>query len=462
MTEKKIIKPALLGGFRDLLPSEAIKLREVAAKIVAVYERFGFVPLETPCMERWDVLTGDDPDFNKSIFRAQVARGAEDKDQDIGEGENFALRFDLTVPLARVVAAYPKLPRPFKRWQLGRVFRGERPQAGRFREFYQLDFDTIGANSVTADAEVIQVMYEVMKALGIENFLIRFNTRRVLNGLAEMVGCGGKAKEVFRIIDKLDKVGLDGVLQELRRQPDNQFDENALALSEEQAAKVRAFLELKSDNADELLRQLTDFFGAGDSPSGNAGVEELATIVQILTSLNIPQRYWRLDLSVARGLDYYTGPVFETTLTDCPELGSVLSGGRFDGLTDRFMEGSNIAGVGASVGVDRLLVGMEKLGLVSQRQSVSQVLVTVFNAELEMGSLKLAQELRQAGVNAEVYLGNDATLRAQLAYATRQEIPLVVVIGPDEAARGQVQLKNMAERRQELLTKEELLAKLKA
>lgn len=454
------IKPELLGGFRDMLPTEAIIQQRMIDKVRRVYESFGFVPLETPCMEDRAVLTGNEPDFNKSIFEARITKGKEDSNvTDADWEQNYALRFDLTVPLARVVSAYPNLPKPFKRYQIGKVWRGERPQAGRYREFFQFDFDTIGSNSIMADVEVIQVMVATMRELGVEDFQVRFNTRKVLNGLAEVVGCGDNAKELFRIIDKMDKIGMDGVKAELQRQPDNSFDENALALSDQQTAMVMDFLTIGRSDPENMLDKLSAILGDG-SVSGKEGVEELQQIVAALTALGIPRRFWQLDLNVARGLDYYTGPVFETYLTKLPDLGSVFSGGRFDGLTNRFSPGSNIAGVGASVGIDRLIVGMQQLGLVTNEESLTDILVTIFSPEMASDSLKLAEELRSRGKCVELYLGDDRTLRAQVAYAAKKGIPFVVIAGPEEVSAGVVKLKTMATRAQDTLTKDELYSRL--
>ncbi|MDP3899838.1 MAG: histidine--tRNA ligase [bacterium] len=461
MSTKTItIKPELLGGFRDMLPGEAIMFQDMIATIRRVYESFGFVPLETPCMERWDVLTGN-AKVEKSIFTARIARGIEDeKIANATWEQNYTLRFDLTVPLARVVAAYPDLPKPFKRYQIGRVWRGEKPQAGRFREFYQFDFDTIGSNSILADVEVIQVMYATMTALGIKNFLIRFNTRKLLNGLAELVNCRERASEMLRVIDKLDKIGIEGVLVEMQRQPDNEYDESALAFSAEQATAVESFLEIRGDSTQDVIAQLKEFF-CGKSNVGEDGIREIEIIVATLRVLDIPEANWCFDLSVARGLDYYTGPVFETVLTDLSKLGSVFSGGRFDGLTNRFMPGSNIPGVGASVGVDRLLVGMQQLGLVTVKETLTDVLVTIFDQSdgaLRNASLHCCAELRSTGIRTELYLGEDHTLRAQLAYAQRKDIPFVIIIGPDELRQKKAQLKNMSKRTQQVLTVSECVA----
>jgi len=455
------IKPELLSGFRDMLPAEALARQKMISEIEEVYESFGFMPLKTPCMEKRDVLTGGSSDFNKSIFMARIVKGAEDKDVLEKEFEDdFALRFDLTVSLARVVAAYPELPRPFKRYQIGKVWRGERSQAGRFREFSQLDFDIIGSQTILADIEVLQIMYEVMKKLAIANFTIRFNSRKVLNGLAKIVGCGDKSKEMFRIIDKLDKIGLADVLSELQREPDNEWDESALAMSKQDSEKIARFLKIKEGNSENILKQLRSFFEENNDHN-QEGLKELEEISLALKNLDIPEKNCRIDLSVARGLDYYTGPVFETTLDDLPNLGSVFSGGRFDGLTNRFMAGSNVAGVGASVGVDRLFVGLEKLGLIEQKDSLTEVLVTVFNEKTRQESLRIANEIRKEGHLVEVYLGEDWSLRAQFAYAAKRGIPFAIVVGPDEIENQTMQLKDMTSRQQETLTLVECLIKIR-
>ena len=462
MARQRAIKPELVSGTRDLLPKSALALDSVVATIRKVYESFGFVPLETPCMEKWGVLTGNVTQFNKSLFRTSIVRGAEDSGTAGSElaSDDTALRFDLTVPLARVVSANPGLPKPFKRYQLGRVFRGERAQAGRFREFTQFDFDIVGSRSILADAEVIQVMYESMRALGVEKFIIRFNTRSLLNGLAELVGCDKKAKELFRVMDKASNIGVDAVLEELSRQPDNEWDESALAMSPDQTAKIKRFLEIRSSSAQETLSCARSLFADVQIDSADRGLQELETIVNLLASLGIPESFWRVDLSVARGLDYYTGPVFETELSEVPELGSVLSGGRFDGLADRFMPGSNIPGVGASVGIDRMVIGLQKLGLLPELDSITEALVTIFSSDLQETSLLFAQSLRAVGIKTELYLGEDSTLRAQFAYAAKQGISFVVVIGPDEASSGAVQLKEMRTRKQGVLTGEACIAKI--
>jgi histidyl-tRNA synthetase len=457
--ENKTIKPEIPGGFMDLLPEAAIAQEALFAKIKKIYKSFGYAPLDTPCMERTEVLTGGDKNFNKSIFIARVVKGEEDKKASGAEWEDsLGLRFDLTVPLSRVVSANPELVKPFKRYQIGKVWRGENSQAGRYREFYQCDFDIIGSNSILSDIEVVLVMNETLLALGVNNFTIRFNTRKILNGLAELAGCAERAKDFFRVVDKFDKIGTDGVLAELKRQPENAEDTGALGLSDEQAIKVRDFLQLVTLSKDKVLDGLKEFF-AGSSGLGEEGVKELTEISEALTKLEIPSERWRIDLSVARGLDYYTGPVFETTLNEMPELGSIFSGGRYDGLTNRFMENSNVPGIGASIGLSRLTVALKKLGLLPKKDSVTEALVTV-SAGLEMEALKISQQLRTAGINTEIYFGQDYTFRAQLSYAAKKNILFVVIAGEDEIKSGIVQLKNMSTREQKPLIVEEAIREM--
>ena len=445
----KTIKPEVLSGFQDYLPERMIAWQSLVEKIRRVYESFGFLPLDTPCMERPDVLTGGQA-FDKSVYVSRIVQGLEDRGQAVMEDIDSMLRFDLTVSLARVVAAYPKLPKPFKRYQIGKVWRGEKPQQGRFREFVQFDIDTIGSRSMLADTEIIQVMYAVMTALGIPDFLIKFNNRKILSALAEVVGCEGKVNNLCRVLDKVGDIGIDGVVKTLTSTETARAFEEKLVLSAEQAEIVQQFLSLQADTPEGLLETVGSLF-EGKSDLGMEGIGELREIAGNLNAIGIPRGAWQIDLSVARGLGYYTGPVFETVLTDVADMGSVFSGGRFDGLANRFMEGSNIPGVGASVGVDRLVAALEKRKVLTVRKSTADVLVTVFNSAMIPQSLGLAERLRKQGLNTELYV-EEAALGAQLGYAFTQEIPFVVIIGPDEAREGLVTLKTMATRKQEKLT----------
>ena len=434
-------KPEIPGGFRDYLPKEMIQRQGMLDTIRRVYESFGFSPLETPAIEKTEVLTGGQSSM--VIYNVNLSRG------EAADQQALSLRFDLTVPLARVVSAYPNdLPRPFRRYQCAKVWRGEKPQAGRFREFMQFDADIVGSDSMLADAETIWLMCSTMEALGFSRFVVRFNNRKILNALAERIGigdvAGDKAKEFFRILDKLEKIDWSGVEAELRRLPESSADTLALCLEDEAVNTVRRFIET-SGTDEEILAALPEILGEG--PSAREGVAELLEITNYLISIGLPRDNWKIDLSVARGLDYYTGPVFETTLLDLPEIGSVFSGGRYDGLVARFSN-ALLPATGASIGVDRLFAAMEKLGLVKGRQTTTQVLIVDFAKELRPNILGLAANLRRAGINTEIYEGTERVFKAQLAYAVSLEIPVVLIMGQDEAAKGVVQVKNMATRSQ--------------
>jgi len=429
------VKPEVLGGFRDYLPKDMINRQRMIDTIQRTYEMFGFVPLDTPALERSDVLGTDDPAFPMEVYKMKTG------DQSI------TLRFDLTVPLARVIAGYPELQKPFKRYQVGKVWRKEKPQAGRFREFLQFDADIVGSKSILADTEIVLLMCTTMKELGIDRFVVRFNDRKILNGLGEYAGFdSNQVKEVLRIIDKLEKIGLEAVVGELKNQ----------GLTDKAADKIVAFLNIRGGNF-EILSQLKNIFSG--IKVAEEGIGELQAIADNLVALGISQENWRIDISVARGLDYYTGPVFETTLLDLPEIGSVFSGGRFDGLIGRFTSTSTPA-VGASVGVDRLYVALEKMGKIVPVSTLTQVLVTIFDDSLQRDSLLLAQELRKNGIRAELYLGDERTLKAQIIYAAKQNIPFIVIIGPNEKEQGIVKLKDMKLREEKALTQEQCIATL--
>lgn len=424
----KSCKPEILGGFRDFLPSEATNRQDFLDKIRRVYERFGFEPLETPALERSAVLGTDDRDFDMEVYRFMAG------DIDV------SLRFDLTVPLSRVVAANPQLPKPFKRYQLGNVWRREKPQAGRFREFAQFDADIVGTASITADAEIVILIYNVMSALGVGNeILIRFNTRKIHNALPEIAGFPiERIKPVLRTIDKLEKIGIEKVKEELRRQPDNQFDDSAPALNEESIAVIEQFLAI-SGNSQDILDQLQQF--VGHSSIGQEGILELKKICEIVTAYGIDSRFWTIDLSVARGLDYYTGPVFETTLLPLPNFGSVMSGGRFDGLIKRFT-GQEVPAVGASVGVDRLFAALEKLNRLPQATTKTQVLIVSFDDDYLEQRIQLTARLRNNQINTHLSYDN-SSIKDQIIYALKRGIPFILFAGLEELRNNSVTCKNL-------------------
>jgi len=437
------VKPLLGGGFNDYLPNDMIVRRNIFLIIRLVFERFGFLPLETPGVEREEVLTGGDSNFNKLIFR--VSSGSDQK---------LALRFDLTVPLARVVAAYPELPKPFKRYQEGKVWRGEKPQAGRYREFTQFDVDTVGSGSMLADAEIIAIMNSVMSDLGFKRFRIRVNNRKILNGLSEFAGFPAeKTVRVLRALDKLDRDGWDTVAEELAMAPLNEFDIDALGLDSAQIRLIKQFIDLKGEGQKDLLKELQSMMGG--SPLAQEGISELLQLITFTRALGVPDSNWAVDLSVARGLGYYTGPVFETSLLDLPQIGSVFSGGRYDGLVANYSS-QPVPATGASVGVDRLFAAMKQLNLLPEAICPTLVLVTVFDESSMEQSAKIATMLRKEGLRTDIYTGSGRGFKAQLTFALKKGIPLVVIAGPDELTRGVVQLKNLPMKRQDEVSLDKL------
>jgi len=442
MNEKNTISPELGSGFKDYLPEDMIPRQKMFDTIRSTFERFGFVPLDTPGIEREEILTGGDPNFKMQIFRTGLRIG----------DEGLALRFDLTVPLARVVSLYgDRISRPFKRYQTGKVWRGEKAQAGRFREFVQFDADIVGSERMSADAEIIALMYETMSSLGLSRFSIRINNRKLLNGLTDYVGYDQSLNaDVLRTIDKLDKIAWEGVSAELKERS---------SFNDDQLSKLKKFLDLRSSSSLELLTELSGLMAS--SPVAQRGIAELTEIANNPKSLNVPDTSWRIDLSVARGLGYYTGPVFETILDDLPSIGSVFSGGRYDDLVARFGDRS-VAATGASVGVDRLFAAMEKLGLIKKVMATAKVVVLNFDSTAEDYCQKIVTAIRQSGLQAELYLGKETNLKAQLAYALGQNIPVVVIAGGSEKDRGVVQIKDIQRRKQVETTFDNVSAVIKS
>jgi len=425
-----IIEPTLPGGFKDYLPEDMIPRQRLFDGIRTVFERFGFVPLDTPCVERADILTGGDPEFQKQIFYVSQPGGKE---------EATALRFDLTVPLARVVAAYgDKIQRPFRRYQIGRLWRGERQQAGRYREFAQCDADIVGVSDMRADAEIIALMNALMNELGFKNFLIRVNNRKILNGLSEYASFEKEeTNSVIRTVDKLDKQSWEEIETELKEK---------IKLSDNSIQKIKNFVFSAKDNQKETLAAFSEIFKG--IQIAEEGIQELSEIEKYLDAMGVPQNAWKIDPSVARGLGYYTGPVFETQLLDLKEIGSVFSGGRYDGLVSRFSK-QNVPAVGASLGIDRLFSAMETLGLVEKKKSSVQALVLNFEDKAKERVLQILSFLRNKGINSVLYLGSESTLKGQLSYAVKEEIPFVVIVGEEELKENTVVTKNLATREQE-------------
>ena len=413
--QDKLVKPELPGGFRDALPEDMIAKQKMMDVIRGVFERFGFDPMETPAVEKTEVLLGGEKESGKIIFNVI---GSEEEKSD------SSLRFDLTVPLARVLAANPNIPKPFKRYQIGKAWRGERQQAGRYREFLQMDADILGAKSLDADAEVIQVIYEILKALGVSNFTIRLNNRKEVAQILASVGVAENNIEKTLVeIDKEDK-----------RTP------------EEWAKGVKDASGLEDEVADDLIQKI--------SSDKNPG-PEVDEVRKKAVALGVPETILKYDASLVRGFSYYTGSVFEALLNDLPRFGSVFGGGRYDGLTLRFSRDSWPA-VGASIGVDRLFAALEELGKIKKQQTLTQVLILNLSDDYAAEYAEFARQLREAGVNTAIYLGDDRAFSAQLAYAVKKEIPLVVIYGEKEANTGNTQVKDLRTKEQAEIPKDGL------
>ena len=422
MSDRKIVKPMPVSGFPEWLPEQKLVEQRMLDIIREEFERFGFGPIETPAIERKQVLAAKGV-VEKEIYALSRLSAGEGEDP----ATEMALHFDLTVPLARYVAQhFNNLVFPFRRYQIQKVWRGERPQAGRFREFYQCDIDVIGSGklSLLNDAELPLVIHGIFSRIGIGRFLIRVNNRKILQGFLAHLGLpperGGDA---LRVVDALDKIGREKVLAEL---------EARAGLNDDQAVRLVDFITANPD-----LDQLADI---ADEALYRQGVAELAEVVQGMRDLGLPDEAWAVDLSIARGLDYYTGTVFETVLVDNPEIGSICSGGRYDDLAGTFTKQA-LPGVGISIGLTRLLARLFDTGLLKPGATTpSQVLVTVMDAAFRSRYLALAAELRSAGINTELYT-QDRKLGDQLKYADRKGIPVALIAGESEFDAGTVVLK---------------------
>lgn len=432
---KQLVEPRTLKGFQDLLPEDLIPRKAVIASIETVFQKYGFAPLETPALEHLDVLLGTGgEETNKELFR-----------QESPEGEAIAMRFDLTVPFARLLAQYPdKLKAPFRRYAIGPVWRADKPGPGRFRQFTQFDIDAAGSESVAVDAEIISIMCEVMDALGVSDYRVVINNRKVIDALLSSCGIDdlNRQKHVLRVIDKLAKVGMDNVRLELGpgRVDDSGDPIPGVGLDTATIDKVVVFVGLKggtrADVVDRLARALPDTEAAAGA------VAEMRALAEALDALGVNEAHAVFDPSLARGLDYYTGPVFETVLPGAPEFGSVMGGGRYDGLVSRFMDRA-IPSTGMSVGLDRLLAALTRFGLVSTARTTVQALVVSLGGVPEADALKIVSELRGAGIRAEAYFGKKRNMKVQLSHADHYEIPVAVIVGGDELAAGVVSVKDL-------------------
>ena len=413
-------EPRTLAGFMELMPNEQILFEQIKQKIEKTYQKFGFLPLDTPILELSEVLLAKaGGETEKQIYRFEKG------DTDI------SMRFDLTVPLAKYVAKnYGNLSFPFRRYQIGKVYRGERTQKGRFREFYQCDIDIIGDGelSVINDAELPSVIYNIFKELGFDDFTIRINNRKILNGLFESLNQKENATEILRIIDKIEKIGKEAVIEELEK----------IEIQSDAINKIMDFIEIEG-TTDEKLQKLNELNIKNEE--FEKGLDELTQVVKYVRIFGIPEANFKVDLTIARGLDYYTGTVYETFLNQYRELGSVCSGGRYENLAEYYTD-KQLPGVGISIGLTRLFYKLNELQLIkAEKKSIAEVLVVPMVQDLTV-PIQIATDLRKKGISTEVYL-NDKKLKAKMKYADKLEIPYVIVVGEDEINSGIVKIKNM-------------------
>ena len=435
------IRPRTLSGFMELLPDKQVQMDKMRAVLAETYARYGFTPLDTPAIEAAEVLLAKGGgETEKQIYR--FTKGDSD----------LALRFDLTVPLAKYVAAnYGQLTFPFRRYQIGKVWRGERAQRGRFREFYQADIDIIGdgALDILNEAEIPAIIYDTFTRLGLHRFRIRVNNRKVLNGFFAILGLSGQAGDVLRTIDKLDKIGVDKVRALLT---------DTCGVTSEQADEILRFIACPGTSADKLafLEQYR-----GRNETFDTGLDELRTVVGYLPAFGVPEENFELDLTIARGLDYYTGTVYETILLDHPEVGSICSGGRYDDLAGYYTNKS-LPGVGISIGLTRLFYILQEQNMISDAvlTAPADVLILPMTDDLS-AAVALASMLRAGGLRVQLY-SERKKFKAKIGYADKLGIPFVIFLGEDEIAQHVCALKNMATGMQEAVTQETALETIRA
>lgn len=415
-----LIEPRTLKGFRDYLPAAMIAREKLIETAKAVYRSYGFSPIDTPALEYAEILTGKGgEESDKQLYRFR-----DHGDRDV------AMRFDLTVPLARFAAQHINaLGTPFKRYHIGTVWRGENTQAGRYREFMQCDFDTIGTESNAADIETLLVIHDLMSQIGFERFTIRINNRLVLNGLLQQQGLTEKSVGVLRAIDKLPKIGREQVIEEMT---------DKVGATRQQSERVLDLVQLAGQPLD-MLQSLEGMLAGNDI--GQLGVAKLRELFNCIAKAGIASERVRLDLSIARGLDYYTGTIYETFLGDKPEIGSVCSGGRYDNLAGLFTK-ERLPGIGASLGLDRLLAAMELLGMVESSSTPADIFIPQFDAPRLGDYLRISRVLRAAGLRVEVY-PEAKNLGKQLKYADKKGHKLAVIAGENEFQAGVWQVKNL-------------------
>ena len=435
------VKPRTLSGFMELLPPKQAQMDKMLSVLRETYARYGFTPLDTPAIEASEVLLAKGGgETEKQIYRFQKG------DHDL------ALRFDLTVPLAKYVALnYGQLTFPFRRYQIGKVWRGERAQRGRFREFYQADIDVIGdgALDILNEAEIPAIIYQTFTRLGLKRFKIRVNNRKVLNGFFALLGLTERAQDVMRTIDKLDKIGADKVRELLLTE---------CSVAEASADEILRFITAEGTSAEKLA-----FLEGwrGQNEVFDLGLEELKTVAAYLPEFGVPEENFEIDLTIARGLDYYTGTVYETVMTDHPEIGSVCSGGRYDNLAEYYTNKA-LPGVGISIGLTRLFYVLQEQGMLSEDvlTAPADVLILPMTDDFS-GAIALATKLRGAGLRVQLY-GEKKKFKAKIAYADKLAIPYVIFLGEDELREGKCSVKDMTTGEQQTLTADEAEAMLTA
>ncbi len=438
----EIIKPRTLSGFMELLPAKQIRFEKMVQILRDTYASYGFAPLDTPAIEDAQILLAKGGgETEKQIYRFQKG------DSDL------ALRFDLTVPLAKYVALHCNdLAFPFRRFQISKVYRGERAQRGRFREFYQADIDIIGDGKldILNEAEIPAIIYKVFKGFGLSRFQIRVNNRKILNGFYAMLALSEKSGEIMRTVDKLDKIGAEKVKAILMGEE--------CGLTEEQAEEILKFIAITGSN-EEVIAALEGYTGRNEI--FDLGLEELKAVCRNLAAFGVPETNFAVDLTIARGLDYYTGTVYETTLLDHPEIGSVCSGGRYDDLAGYYIE-KKLPGVGISIGLTRLFYVLDEQGLLNPALPTAPCDALVLPMTAEAGpAIALAESLRSAGLRVQLY-GEQKKFKQKMAYADKLGVPFAVLLGEDEIAEGMCSVKNMVTGQQVKLAPADAAAYIRA
>ena len=436
------VQPRTLSGFMELLPARQAQFDRMVDILKQTYSLYGFTPLDTPLIEASQVLLAKGGgETEKQIYRFMKG------DTDL------SLRFDLTVPLAKYVAQnYASLAFPFRRYQIGKVYRGERAQRGRFREFYQADIDVIGDGKldISNEAEIPSIIYHAFTALGLKRFQIRVNDRKILNGFYSMLGLTEKSADIMRTVDKLDKIGPDKV-RALLIAPE-------IGLAGEQADEILKFIAIRGTNS-EVIAALQGYRGRDEL--FDLGLDELETVVKYLAAFGVPETHFAVDLTIARGLDYYTGTVYETTMLDHPEIGSICSGGRYDNLAEYYTD-KQLPGVGISIGLTRLFFVLEDQGYLNDQLNTApaDVLILPMTDDLSP-AIALATTLRAAGIRTQIH-GEQKKFKQKLSYADKLAIPYALFLGEDEINAGAASVKDLRTGQQQKLTPEQTVEYIKA